>query len=642
MEKKLSKTLSLIICITIALSPLTYTNLHAATNPPSNPELPQDEVDRIIAQLTADGVDLINEHGEYLNAGVYKKYGIAVYGFPHEHDIGRDKKWVNGHYEYRYLGHDYNGNNITNDRFPADFPPDNAPLPDRIWQVVDKDLDSWYGNVAHGDQRLRILNYNPIYNDGIPYNYSLAQVVQKQAGGNITEQQRHMLVQVAPGLISDGSVRLTRKVADGSLRYMTFILDRFNYGSPTCSINASNVVMEGDRDYVDIPVTVIGDFSSMTLPMGKTASGIINEVTLTFEGSARAATVANPTATFTKRIYRKDLNVGNNTVNLEGMLDAGSVYRLQGDSCEYQGIRATKTINVEVKSTNAYVEIEARAIPEKKQVDGSTDQRVTVNVTAKLKNYNNRSNVKSWRIFAKMGNEESSLQLKTLSGGTLTATTSFTFTVNKSKLSSIEYTELFKVTAFADFNSKVDNNTYLNNSAYCRTYFYKNPPPPPPPPEPENLPPVAIITAPNVVTAGEFVNISGRNSYDPDGTIEVYEWNLPMGIGSIEGPSGTVIFPNVGNYTINLYVVDDKGAISSASKNIRVIEPYPSAHITHNGILKENRKVILDSAKSYSPPLYPINSGKTTWTITPLSGGTASDIKYEGSLTGAAKKRSII
>jgi len=248
--KKIHKFLSVLICIALIISTFSYTRAYAATNPLSYPELPQDEVDRIIAQLAADGIRLTNMHGDYLNAGVYKLYGVAVYGFPHEHDTGRDKKWVNGRYEYRHLGYDYFGNCITNDRFPPDFPPDSAPLPDRIWQVVDRDLISWDSKVAHNDQENRILNYSPIRNEGIPYNYSLAQVVQKQAGSDITNQRRHMLVQVAPGLISDGSVRLTRKASDGTIRYMTFIIDRFNYGTPTCIIDASDAVIEGDREYV--------------------------------------------------------------------------------------------------------------------------------------------------------------------------------------------------------------------------------------------------------------------------------------------------------------------------------------------------------------------------------------------------------
>ncbi|HHW32105.1 MAG TPA: hypothetical protein GXX20_10625 [Clostridiaceae bacterium] len=638
--QKTYKFLSIFICITLIIPIFLYSKTtYAATNPPSYPELTQDEVDRIIAQLTADGIRLINMRGEYLNAGVYKLYGVAVYGLPHEHDIDKDKKWVNGRYEYRHLGYDYFGNCITNDRFPADFPPDSAPLPDRIWQVVDKNLDSWYRNLAHDDQLYRILNYSPIRNDGILYNYSLSQVVQKQAGSDITNQRRYMLVQVAPGLISDGSVRLTRKASDGTLRYMTFIIDRFNYGTPICTIDASDAVIEGDMEYVDIPVTVKGDFSTMNLPMGKRTSDVINEVVLTFEGASRTATASNPFATFTKRVYKKDLNNGRNSITLEGILDAGSVYRLQGDRCEYQGIRATKTINVEVKPSNAYVDITVTAIPEEKQVDGSKDEKVTVKVTAQLKNYNNHSNIKSWRIFAKIENEESTLQQITLPEGTLTASASFTFTVSKSKFYSMEYTELFKATAFADFYNKVDGNTYLNKSGYCKTYFYKNPPPPPPPPpEPENSPPVAVISSPVIVTAGEYVNISGSSSYDPDGTIEGYEWYIPGSIGNIEGASGSVTFLNSGDYTITLNVTDNKGATGTATKNIRVIEPYPSAKLTYNGILKENRKVTLDASGSYSVPLYPINHNLTTWTITPLSGGTVSDIKYEGSLTGASKK----
>jgi hypothetical protein len=71
---------------------------------------------------------------------------------------------------------------------------------------------------------------------------------------------------------------------------------------------------------------------------------------------------------------------------------------------------------------------------------------------------------------------------------------------------------------------------------------------------------------------------------------------------------------------------------------IEVTPPIPTAVITVTGKLKENRKVTISSSGSTSPKYYPIDVTNTTWTITPISGGTAADIKYSGSLTGFASK----
>ena len=77
--------------------------------------------------------------------------------------------------------------------------------------------------------------------------------------------------------------------------------------------------------------------------------------------------------------------------------------------------------------------------------------------------------------------------------------------------------------------------------------------------EPENQPPVSDPNGPYEGTEGVPITFNGSGSYDPDGTIELYEWDFG------DGNTGTGVSPNNtytqnGTYTVNLTVTDNKGA----------------------------------------------------------------------------------
>jgi beta propeller repeat protein len=106
------------------------------------------------------------------------------------------------------------------------------------------------------------------------------------------------------------------------------------------------------------------------------------------------------------------------------------------------------------------------------------------------------------------------------------------------------------------------------------------PPPPPPPPPVTHLPPVAVISVDRY--AGEVpltVMFDGQASYDTDGIITQYGWDL----GDGESGTGYVkyhTYQNPGTYHVTLRVVDNDGMISSADVTITALAsegPAPQA-----------------------------------------------------------------
>ncbi len=128
-------------------------------------------------------------------------------------------------------------------------------------------------------------------------------------------------------------------------------------------------------------------------------------------------------------------------------------------------------------------------------------------------------------------------------------------------------------------------------------------------------PPVAVITGPSERMAGDNIIFSGGSSFDPDGTIVDYIWDIPgANIVRNNGRTITVWYPNEGEYDLFLTVVDNDGMIGECMTSIKITPPVPTAAIDITGTLKENRKVTVSGAGSSSPTHYPIN--KYTWTMT--------------------------
>lgn len=149
-----------------------------------------------------------------------------------------------------------------------------------------------------------------------------------------------------------------------------------------------------------------------------------------------------------------------------------------------------------------------------------------------------------------------------------------------------------------------------------------------------NKPPTAIIDAPEWVYAGEDFHISGKRSYDSDGTISEYQWqydNEYTGCTLSDKKEGYIWFDYENNGRIDLTVKDNQGATDSARHYVEILPPIPVAKITPTGILKENRKVNISAGSSWSSRHYPIDHSRNEWSF------SIPDIKYKGIFEGRDK-----
>jgi PKD repeat protein len=208
---------------------------------------------------------------------------------------------------------------------------------------------------------------------------------------------------------------------------------------------------------------------------------------------------------------------------------------------------------------------------------------------------------------------------------------------------SADFTYTFTSTAQKTFLLAVDSanaiaETNENNNQVSKSFKpgSATPEPEDPPANACTVPPVARITAPSTKMAGELVEISGAESEaSAPAAITEYRWQLEGTDSTITGTGGYAVYMMPGSYTIALQVTDSNGCTGTATWRIAIEAPVPTAFPDYAGTLKENRKVTLDGTRSFSPPGYPIISYE--WSIRPVSGGSASAVKYSGALSGSRK-----
>lgn len=313
------------------------------------------------------------------------------------------------------------------------------------------------------------------------------------------------------------------------------------------------------------------------------------------------------------------LSIGNYKVRLTVWYGIGDiVYTDMNDSTQV-------TLNISQAPQGAYVIAEPSTDGDKMvtqaQIDSNETINISVSVTGTLKNYTDTSKITQWRNHLRKDPSGSDDQYKAFtytSGLGLSQMSQKTFTVKAGVLKSADsYTQKFAVASYVTVNGQV----LQSSTEYCSVTLYKGIPPPPPV---TNIPPVADISAPVTVKAGDKITIFGTGSYDPDGSIVRYIWNVQGADKNLpEEPYGDVIYSKEGQYTILLVVVDDGGASGYTRVTITVEPPTPDAHFTVAGIRKEMRIISLANSSS-SPTRYPLTTSKNKWTITPVDGSGAS------------------
>ncbi len=81
--------------------------------------------------------------------------------------------------------------------------------------------------------------------------------------------------------------------------------------------------------------------------------------------------------------------------------------------------------------------------------------------------------------------------------------------------------------------------------------------------------PTAVILAPMTAQLNATVNYDGSASFDPDGTISLYDWNFSDGI-TASGAKTTKTFTTAGTYTATLVVTDSDSLTNSTFRDITV------------------------------------------------------------------------
>ncbi|KHL96069.1 hypothetical protein QW71_09095 [Paenibacillus sp. IHB B 3415] len=281
------------------------------------------------------------------------------------------------------------------------------------------------------------------------------------------------------------------------------------------------------------------------------------------------------------------------------------------------------------------------------------DVPVQINLKGELLAYKDSSNIEEWMFYAKEKGNDSTLKTLKDYSKTFTSAKKIDFTIPKSKVKAPGITQEYELSVVVRFKkpviTKTGTITSLKESYTVKAGVYTTPispggdfpgPTSPPNPPREMKPPIALISAPKTIKAGQEFEANGTGSYDLDGFIKSYYWDTPNAIGELtDRPRGTLWYDkeHLGEQSLALTVMDDDSMAGSTSTEIMVIEPVPNASIYAEGTLKQNRKVIIQSYSS-SPTHYPLVASKTKITITAVSGGTNADIKYSGSLNGVPSK----
>jgi|GEM_PF-1539522 len=580
--------------------------------------------ERIHEISTSTGESIQNAKGEWLNPFAYDDYGLIVYGLPtgdfYERPDGMTYK--NGKKgEYKYLG--YNSSNvlITNDRFFSGGAPGSKfkSIEDYkkiSWQTQKGASSSWE-NLTQSQKT--VLSERTFYDDdygGPPdtlneYGEIKGLSLSSLLGSSMKEKA---LVQVAPTMWSvNGSVRLRYN----STNWNTVI---FRPLAPDTSIKAeieaqSEYIMEENMDSITVPYTVIGtiDGDAVKLNMMQNLDKLSfnsNQVPEEVSLSAGSSPVQN--VKYERTFSRAALKVGENNHTLSAVVNLTARYKTDKP--------LTATANKPIK-----IIVKPKKVPPTegvvfvRYINYDTDEEIPELANEFTLKFGEKKTISGLPVPS--GYESCKGSFKRYYADTSTTV----IPPNKNDITEETSQEI----------------TLSQSQKVAYVYFWYKPKAEevPKPPVKINYDPIAIISNPAVAYAGDDVLIDGSKSYDSDGYVVRWVWEIPGTDGSdpdypwinvlnnfvqdIE--KGTVWYPNVGTYDIDLEVVDDGGCSGFDRSTIEIIEPKPSISIDIiANKMKENRKITLDLSKSKSSKRYPIDWSLTTWKIEPVSGTGAS------------------
>ncbi|MCB1221033.1 MAG: PQQ-binding-like beta-propeller repeat protein [Planctomycetales bacterium] len=153
--------------------------------------------------------------------------------------------------------------------------------------------------------------------------------------------------------------------------------------------------------------------------------------------------------------------------------------------------------------------------------------------------------------------------------------------------------ELWSYTAGNDISSSpaigVDGSVYIASDDGKLYAFGQN--------AGNEIPLADLAVSPDPGYAGFTVTLDASSSYDPDGSIVIYEWDFNGdGIYDSSGPaaSTTHIYADIGVFTPVVRVTDNAGAQDTESNTVTIVESAPVALDSLGTIFQENSLEVVD------------------------------------------------
>jgi hypothetical protein len=444
------------------------------------------------------------------------------------------------------------------------------------------------------------------------------------------KMKEYINIQAAPFIfIGNCSLYFNYKLWPGENRYDTIVYEN-TPPTVTCSVETDEdtYTMNVMEDEIKVKVTVTGGVEGLDNP------DMIEKVLLNLmiledpddgDEEAISTTYDTPAHEFELIIPRSELETGVNTYTIKGY----STYISKLGKTDRKTTIDSKeiTINVEERA-DPYVNCELTL--DRKYVE-HTGGDVVLNATIDgelfgIKDIEGIVNSVTYRI--KQG--EASFVDYSMPVS-LSGTKEVSFTITEGEISGSNYEESFTAEVVFDTDDNIIADSDTENIIIAEV-------PEPTPVPPSNIPPQVIMDAPGTVRAGDDFYVSAEKS-DLDGDTVALVWDEGVANGNVSGNSGTLWYSyNYGGTSQNIKVDadDGNGGTDTDIRSVAVSPPEIFGNIQVSGSLKENRKVTISNNGSDSPDHYPINV--SNFSIAAISGGTAGDIKYSGSLTGVNAK----
>ncbi|WNO08570.1 PKD domain-containing protein [Teredinibacter sp. KSP-S5-2] len=138
---------------------------------------------------------------------------------------------------------------------------------------------------------------------------------------------------------------------------------------------------------------------------------------------------------------------------------------------------------------------------------------------------------------------------------------------------------------------------------------------------PTDAKPIVSFNSVDVGYINQPIVFDSVGSFDPDGTIQTFEWLFPGGI-SVMGQQVTHVFDTVGDYWVTLKVTDDSGNSVSRFKRIPVMESNPCLGypVYSPGLAIAQDELVVCDGKIYRCKIAGWCSSDAAWAYSPCSG----------------------